>query len=156
MACYQAHLFPRLPTATNLPPGLICLPVSPAPTLCSRTASPAPRTWRQSRCISQGLAQEGIGVLRFDFTGLGHSDGEFASTNFSSNVGDLLAATDYMRRELRAPAILIGHSLGGAAVLAAAAAIPEVKAVAHHRCTLRCRPCTASVRRVPRRRPPEG
>lgn len=82
------------------------------------------------RRISQGLAQEGIGVLRFDFTGLGHSDGEFASTNFSSNVGDLLAATDYMRRELRAPAILIGHSLGGAAVLAAAAAIPEVKAVA--------------------------
>ena len=83
-----------------------------------------------ARRIAQGLAQEGIGVLRFDFTGLGHSEGEFANTNFSSNVGDLLAATNYMRRELKAPAILIGHSLGGAAVLAAAREIAEVKAVA--------------------------
>ena len=83
-----------------------------------------------ARRIAQGLAQEGIGVLRFDFTGLGHSEGEFANTNFSSNVGDLVAATNYMRRELKAPAILIGHSLGGAAVLAAAREIAEVKAVA--------------------------
>lgn len=83
-----------------------------------------------ARRIAQGLSQEGIGVLRFDFTGLGHSEGEFANTNFSSNVGDLIAAADYMRRELQAPAILIGHSLGGAAVLAAAGEIPEVKAVA--------------------------
>ncbi len=83
-----------------------------------------------ARRIAQGLSQEGIGVLRFDFTGLGHSDGEFSNTNFSSNVGDLFAAADYMRRELMAPAILIGHSLGGAAVLAAAGEIPEIKAVA--------------------------
>lgn len=83
-----------------------------------------------ARRIAQGLAQEGIGVLRFDFTGLGHSEGEFANTNFSSNVADLLAAADRMRRELAAPAILIGHSLGGSAVLAAAGEIPEAKAVA--------------------------
>lgn len=83
-----------------------------------------------ARRIAQGLAGEGIGVLRFDFTGLGHSDGEFANTNFSSNVADLLAATSFMRSELEAPAILIGHSLGGAAVLAAAAEVPEAKAVA--------------------------
>lgn len=83
-----------------------------------------------ARRIAQGLADEGIGVLRFDFTGLGHSDGEFANTNFSSNVADLIAAADYMRANLAAPAILIGHSLGGAAVLAAAGDIAEVKAVA--------------------------
>lgn len=83
-----------------------------------------------ARRIAQGLAAEGIGVLRFDFTGLGHSEGEFASTNFSSNVADLLAAADYLRREFAAPAILVGHSLGGAAVLAAAADIAEVAAVA--------------------------
>jgi uncharacterized OsmC-like protein/alpha-beta hydrolase superfamily lysophospholipase len=82
-----------------------------------------------ARRIAQGLAQEGIGVLRFDFTGLGHSGGEFASTNFSSNVADLLAAADYLRQKRKAPAILIGHSLGGAAVLAAAGKIPEAKAV---------------------------
>lgn len=83
-----------------------------------------------ARRIAQGLAEEGLGVLRFDFTGLGHSDGEFASTNFSSNVADLLAAAAYMRDSLQAPAVLVGHSLGGAAVLAAAGEIPEVKAVA--------------------------
>lgn len=83
-----------------------------------------------ARQISQGLAKQGIGVLRFDFTGLGHSDGEFENTNFSSNVADLLAAADYMRANLEAPAILVGHSLGGSAVLAAAGEIPEVKAVA--------------------------
>ncbi len=82
-----------------------------------------------ARRIAERLAAEGIGVLRFDFTGLGHSDGEFANTNFSSNVGDLIAAADFMRRDLEAPAILVGHSLGGAAVLAAASEIPEVKAV---------------------------
>ena len=83
-----------------------------------------------ARRIAQGLAQEGFGVLRFDFTGLGHSEGEFASTNFSSNVADLLAAADFMSDRLAAPSILIGHSLGGAAVLAAASELAEVKAVA--------------------------
>jgi uncharacterized OsmC-like protein/esterase/lipase len=68
-------------------------------------------------------------VLRFDFTGLGHSGGEFANTNFSSNVDDLIAAADYLRNTLSAPSILIGHSLGGAAVLAAAGRISEVRAV---------------------------
>jgi alpha/beta superfamily hydrolase len=76
------------------------------------------------------LAAEGIATLRFDFTGLGGSEGEFANTGFASNVADLLAAADRMRSLGRAPAILIGHSLGGAAVLAAAARVPESRAVA--------------------------
>ena len=80
--------------------------------------------------IAGALAERGFGVLRFDFTGLGSSEGEFANTNFSSNVGDLVAAADFLRTEYEAPKILIGHSLGGAAVLAAAGRIPEVKALA--------------------------
>ncbi len=79
--------------------------------------------------IAQALTGHGIAVLRFDFTGLGASEGEFANTNFSSNVADLVAAANHLRTASRAPAILIGHSLGGAAVLAAAADIAEVKAV---------------------------
>jgi putative redox protein len=79
--------------------------------------------------ISTALAELGIAVLRFDFTGLGHSEGEFASTNFSSNVADLVAAAGFMRTSYGAPQILIGHSLGGAAVLAAAARVPEAAAV---------------------------
>jgi putative redox protein len=79
--------------------------------------------------IARGLTAHGIGVLRFDFTGLGDSEGEFANTNFSSNVGDLLAAADWLRSELEAPKLLIGHSLGGAAVLAAAKEITEIQAV---------------------------
>ncbi len=80
--------------------------------------------------IAGALAERGIAVLRFDFTGLGHSDGEFANTNFSSNVDDLVAAADYLRATRKPPALLIGHSLGGAAVLAAAARVPEAVAVA--------------------------
>lgn len=79
--------------------------------------------------IASGLALAGVGVLRFDFTGLGSSEGEFANTNFSSNIEDLVNAAAYLRDNFAAPAILIGHSLGGAAVLAAAADIPEAKAV---------------------------
>jgi uncharacterized OsmC-like protein/fermentation-respiration switch protein FrsA (DUF1100 family) len=82
-----------------------------------------------ARRIAGGLAAAGVGVLRFDFTGLGSSEGDFANTNFSSNVEDLVCAADYLRRHYEAPAILIGHSLGGAAVLAAAGRIPEAKAV---------------------------
>ena len=82
-----------------------------------------------ARRIAEGLTGLGIGVLRFDFTGLGASEGEFANTTFSSNVADLVAAADELRRAKRAPAILVGHSLGGAAVLAAAAAVPEARAV---------------------------
>lgn len=82
-----------------------------------------------ARRIAQGLTRHGIAVLRFDFTGIGASEGEFANTHFSSNVADLLAAAAHMRATLRAPDLLIGHSLGGAAVLAAAADIAEVKGV---------------------------
>jgi uncharacterized OsmC-like protein/alpha-beta hydrolase superfamily lysophospholipase len=82
-----------------------------------------------ARRIAEGLTALGIGVLRFDFTGLGSSEGEFANTTFSSNVADLIAAADQLRKVKRAPAILIGHSLGGAAVLAAGSAIPEARAV---------------------------
>src|SRR5947209_10187126 len=79
--------------------------------------------------IAEGLTARGIAVLRFDFTGLGASEGEFANTTFSSNVADLISAANHMRKMYRAPAILIGHSLGGAAVLAAAAGVPDAKAV---------------------------
>ena len=79
--------------------------------------------------ISERLAMCGIAVLRFDFTGLGMSEGEFADTHFSSNVDDLVAAGDHLRKTYGAPAILIGHSLGGAAALAAAHRIPDARAV---------------------------
>ncbi len=82
-----------------------------------------------ARRISARLAAMGIAVLRFDFTGLGHSDGEFANTTFTSNVEDLIAAAHYLSGRNMAPALLIGHSLGGAAVLRARAGIPSVKAV---------------------------
>lgn len=80
--------------------------------------------------ISQELSELGFAVLRFDFTGLGASEGEFANENFSSNIGDLVAAADFMRNEVEAPSLLIGHSLGGAAVLAAASHVPEAVAIA--------------------------
>ena len=103
----------------------------------------APRAWalfahcftcgkdiRAARRIAAGLAARGIATLRFDFTGLGGSEGDFANTGFSSNVADILAAAAGLRAEGRAPALLIGHSLGGAAVLAAASGIPDARAVA--------------------------
>ena len=80
--------------------------------------------------ISRALAERGIAVLRFDFTGLGESEGEFADTNFTSNVEDLVAAAAFMRERIDAPALLVGHSLGGAAVLRAAHDIPDVCAIA--------------------------
>ncbi len=89
---------------------------------CSKDSHAAAR-------ISQALTEHGIAVLRFDFTGLGQSGGEFGNTNFSSNVEDLIAAANYLRVSHEAPGILIGHSLGGGAVLAAAGRIPEVRAV---------------------------
>ena len=79
--------------------------------------------------ISSALTQRGIAVLRFDFTGIGESEGEFAGTDFSSNVEDLVAAADFLRREREAPLLLVGHSLGGCAVLAAAERIPEARAI---------------------------
>jgi len=90
---------------------------------CSKDVAAASR-------ISRSLAAKGIAVFRFDFTGLGNSDGDFANTNFSSNVEDLLAAAKMLEQDYQAPSLLIGHSLGGAAVLSAAQQLPKVKAVA--------------------------
>ena len=80
--------------------------------------------------IANALTDLGFAVLRFDFTGLGMSDGEFENTNFTSNTEDLVAAADWLRATHRAPQLLIGHSLGGSAVLDVAGSIPEVRAVA--------------------------
>jgi len=88
------------------------------------------RNLKAVRHISRALAARGIAVLRFDFTGLGDSEGSFADTNFSSNVDDLEAAARFMAIEFEAPHILVGHSLGGAAVLQVAARLPTVRAVA--------------------------
>lgn len=82
-----------------------------------------------ARRISARLSHLGIAVLRFDFTGLGHSEGEFSNTNFSSNVEDLRAAAHALQERGLPPALLIGHSLGGAAVLKAAPDLPGIKAV---------------------------
>lgn len=80
--------------------------------------------------IARALCREKIAVLRFDFSGLGESEGDFSASNFSTNVSDLLAASHFLEQALLAPGLLIGHSLGGAAVLRAAGSIPSVKAVA--------------------------
>ena len=85
---------------------------------------------RAAAQLARSLAELGVATLRFDFTGLGASDGEFARTTFTSNVQDLVAAADALRERAAAPKLLIGHSLGGAAILAAAPAIPESVAVA--------------------------
>lgn len=90
---------------------------------CSKDLKPIRR-------ISRRLAEEGIAVLRFDFTGLGESEGDFTRTGFSSNIADLVSAADFLRERYEAPRLLIGHSLGGTAVLAAAPLIEEVCAVA--------------------------
>lgn len=79
--------------------------------------------------IARALVARGFAVLRFDFTGLGSSDGDFANSSFSSNIQDLVHAADYLREHYRAPSLLIGHSLGGAAVLSAAHAVPEAVGV---------------------------
>ncbi len=81
------------------------------------------------RNISRSLTMKGFGVLRFDFTGLGESEGDFADTNFSGNVEDLIAAADYLAREHQTPTLLVGHSLGGAAAIFAGAEIESIKAV---------------------------
>ncbi|MBX2816966.1 MAG: alpha/beta fold hydrolase [Saprospiraceae bacterium] len=80
--------------------------------------------------ISRTLASAGIAVLRFDFTGLGQSEGEFAKTNFSTNITDIIAAYQYLQEQHEAPQLMVGHSLGGAAVVFAAAQLPEVRGVA--------------------------
>lgn len=112
--------------------GLLELPERPEQTLafalfahcftCGKDIAAASR-------ISRALAAEGIAVLRFDFTGLGSSDGDFANTNFSSNVEDLICAANKLAEDYEAPQLLIGHSLGGAAVLAAAVRLESVNAL---------------------------
>ena len=84
---------------------------------------------RAARRLTRALTDEGYGVLAFDFTGLGQSEGEFAATTFAHNVEDLAAAAAFLRETREAPRLLIGHSLGGAAVLCAARLIPEAGAV---------------------------
>ncbi len=79
--------------------------------------------------IDQALSMNGIAVLRFDFTGIGESEGDFSETNFSTNVADLISASDFLKEAYEAPRLLIGHSLGGAAVLQAAEKIPSAEAV---------------------------
>src|SRR6056297_1658895 len=88
------------------------------------------RNIKAARNISRALADAGFAVLRFDFTGLGESEGDFSDTNFSSNLDDLEAAAAWMADELSAPQLLVGHSLGGAAVLAVAERLDSVRAVA--------------------------
>jgi len=85
---------------------------------------------KAAREFARSLRAQGFAVLRFDFTGLGASEGDFANTNFSSNVDDLVSAADFLRREFEAPSIIIGHSLGGAAAISAASRIPEIRGVA--------------------------
>ena len=80
--------------------------------------------------ISRALTNYGFGVVRFDFTGLGRSEGEFADSHFSANVDDLLAVNDYLKDKYEAPSLLVGHSLGGAAVIVAASKLENIKAVA--------------------------
>ncbi|CAH8282203.1 fermentation-respiration switch protein FrsA (DUF1100 family) [Mariniflexile fucanivorans] len=82
------------------------------------------------RTIGKTLIQKNIAVLRFDFTGLGESEGDFEHTNFSSNVEDLYSAAQFLEENYQSPSLLIGHSLGGAAVLFASAKMPSVKAIA--------------------------
>ncbi len=79
--------------------------------------------------ISRGLTERGIGVFRFDFTGLGESEGDFGDTNFSSNVTDLIDAAAFLANNYQSPTLLIGHSLGGAAVLQAAEHLPDIKTI---------------------------
>lgn len=130
--------------STQLPSTAITFPGSRGATLAARLDTPddAPIAWaifahcftcskesKAAASIARALAQHGFGVLRFDFTGLGASEGDFADTDFSSNVADLQAAADWLRATHGVPALLIGHSLGGAAVMAAAGEIPDCQAI---------------------------
>ncbi len=120
----------ELAALLDLPTGSASPRATPHPTVLFAHCFTCTKDLRSAGVLSRSLVQRGFGVLRFDFTGLGDSGGEFAMSTFSSNVGDLVAAAAYLRAEHQAPAVLVGHSLGGAAVLLAAAHIPEVAAVA--------------------------
>ena len=127
-----------------MPRHKVSIPVSDGAMLSGVIDRPAgiPRAWALfAHCFTCGkslpsattvaarLSAAGIGVLRFDFTGLGDSDGDFADSNFSSNIDDLVCAAGWLREHHGVPALLVGHSLGGAAVLAAAHRIPDARAV---------------------------
>ena len=120
--------FPRRASAQEIVARLGCPRAAAAYALFVSIRSLLKDTLAATR-IAAALTARGIAVLRFDFTGLGGSGGDFANTNFSSNVADLAAAAAWLRAHHRAPKILIGHSLGGAAMLAAAPEIPEAVAV---------------------------
>jgi len=109
--------------------GLLELPKSPTAFAIFAHCFTCSKDFMAASFISQSLAKQGIAVLRFDFTGLGHSEGEFSDSNFSSNVEDLISAAKFLRENYQAPGLLIGHSLGGAAVMIAAQRIEESKAV---------------------------
>jgi len=110
---------------------LVDLPVDGAPTAFALLAHcfTCTKDYTGLYHLSRALAAEGIGVLRFDFAGLGESGGAFADTSLLSNVEDLVAAADFLGERFEAPKLLIGHSLGGQAVLMAAPAIPSAAAV---------------------------
>ncbi|MGB5274061.1 MAG: bifunctional alpha/beta hydrolase/OsmC family protein [Flavobacteriaceae bacterium] len=88
------------------------------------------KNFTATKNIANALSSSGFGVLRFDFTGLGDSSGDFSETDFSGNVEDLVAASDFLAKNYKAPTLLVGHSLGGAAIIFAAAKIASVKALA--------------------------
>ena len=114
--------------ATALRPGLTCRQAACGPARLAHCFTCSKDLFATQRIASE-LAMRGIGVLRFDFTGLGASGGELRNSNFSSNVEDLRRAATYLAAHVGPAEILIGHSLGGTAVLAAAANLPDVKAV---------------------------
>ena len=105
-------------------------PALPAAPRCFRTVLRARRISRPSCAISRHLADQGLTVLRYDFTGLGESKGDFSETNFSTQRLDVIAASKYLADQETPPQLLIGHSLGGAASLAAASEIPSLRAIA--------------------------
>ena len=111
--------------------GRLELPDDGAPTSCAVFAHcfTCSKDIRAAVRISRELAAQGMAVLRFDFTGIGESEGEFADSHFGANVGDLIAAAAFLERLNSPPSLLIGHSLGGAAVLRAAGSLPSVKGI---------------------------
>ncbi|MEZ4949479.1 MAG: alpha/beta fold hydrolase [Saprospiraceae bacterium] len=111
--------------------GILEMPVNQAPHTFALFAHcfTCSKNLNAIRNISRTLNQAGIAVLSFDFTGLGESEGEFAETNFSSNVQDLIAAAGFLADNYSAPTMLIGHSLGGAAVVSASANLESIKAI---------------------------
>jgi alpha/beta superfamily hydrolase len=123
------------------------LPADQKPTACAIFAHcfTCNKNLTAVRNIARALTQDGFAVLRFDFTGLGESEGDFADTDFSSNIEDLIAAATFLEDHYEAPKLLIGHSLGGAAVIFAAAAIPSIQAVATIGAPLLTRSCATPV-----------